>query len=219
MFGMTYLQQIQDSNAHDAGLHIEPGIWATVPQTNNPAEVPTIVRMASVPHGTTFLAQGVAHEIQGPPVIPHTDIIPFAIGHPTQKIHFPESNLSTPTNFRSPPPNIVGITQAMVDDPNTVLTAALSGQTVKKTVVLTVSSDPTAPVLGGGVANTAFLQGSPAGGPNAQSALVTSTFWIETLAGPAGHPDIQQLQYTQTVLLNFNRLSWPHVTVATLRKQ
>ena len=25
-----------------------------------------------------------------------------------------------------------------------------------------------------------------------------------------------QIQYTQTVLLNFNRLSWPHVSVATL---
>jgi len=28
-----------------------------------------------------------------------------------------------------------------------------------------------------------------------------------------------QLQYTQTVLLNFNGLSWPHVSVATLIKQ
>jgi hypothetical protein len=27
------------------------------------------------------------------------------------------------------------------------------------------------------------------------------------------------LQYTQTVLLNFNGLSWPHVSVATLEKQ
>jgi hypothetical protein len=25
-----------------------------------------------------------------------------------------------------------------------------------------------------------------------------------------------QIQYTQTVLLNFNGLSWPHVSVATL---
>jgi hypothetical protein len=29
----------------------------------------------------------------------------------------------------------------------------------------------------------------------------------------------QLLQYTQTVLLNFNGLSWPHVSVATLEKQ
>jgi hypothetical protein len=29
---------------------------------------------------------------------------------------------------------------------------------------------------------------------------------------------IRQLQYAQTVLLNFNGLSWPHITVATLRQ-
>ncbi len=73
-------------------------------------------------------------------------------------------------------------------------------------------------MLGGGVANTAFLQGGPHG-PNAVAAIVTATFWIETVKGPPGHPDFLQLQYTQTVLLNFATLSWPHVTVATLRKQ
>ena len=28
-----------------------------------------------------------------------------------------------------------------------------------------------------------------------------------------------QLQYTQRVMLDFNGIHWPHVTVATLRKQ
>jgi len=64
MFGVTYLQQIKDAN-NKAGLHIEPGIWASVPQTENPAEAPTVVRMASIPHGTTILAQGLATEIAG----------------------------------------------------------------------------------------------------------------------------------------------------------
>jgi hypothetical protein len=212
---VTYLQQIKDFN-NKAGLHIEPGIWATIPQTDNPAEVPTVVRMASIPHGTTVLAQGTATPVSGPPTITNTNIIPFVIGNPLQKIPFPESNLSIQTNFRSPPADIVGITQAMVDNPNSVLLSALAGQTIKSTVVLEVSSNPIAPVLGGGVANTAFLQGSPAAGPNAQTALVTSTFWIETVQGDGGGPDIHQLQYTQTVLLNFNGLSWPHITVGTL---
>jgi hypothetical protein len=35
----------------------------------------------------------------------------------------------------------------------------------------------------------------------------------------SGQPDILQLQYTQLVQLDFNELRWPHVTVATLRKQ
>jgi LysM repeat protein len=51
-----------------------------------------------------------------------------------------------------------------------------------------------------------------------QAALVTATFWIETLEGLADGPELHQLQYTQTVLLNFNGLSWPHITVATLQR-
>jgi len=62
------------------------------------------------------------------------------------------------------------------------------------------------------------LQGAPSEGPNAQAALVTATFWIETVQDQDGGPDIDQLQYTQRVLLNFNGLSWPHITVATLRR-
>jgi len=81
-----------------------------------------------------------------------------------------------------------------------------------------ISSDPATPVVGGGVANTAFLQGVAAAGPNAQAVLVTATFWIETVQGQGGGPDVHQLQYTQTVLLNFNGLSWPHITVGTLQK-
>jgi len=46
-----------------------------------------------------------------------------------------------------------------------------------------------------------------------------ATFWIETVAGTGGQPDFLQLQYTQLVQLDFNNLTWPHVTVATLRKQ
>src|SRR6266404_7993944 len=111
MFGLTYLQQIKDANNH-AGLHLEPGIWATVPATTNPSERPTVVRMASIPHGTTILAQGLALDVKGPPKISPADITPFAIGNPAQKFPFPESNLSIPTNFRSPPADIVGITQA-----------------------------------------------------------------------------------------------------------
>lgn len=217
MFGVTYLQQISDSN-NGSGLHIEPGIWATVPQTENPAEVPTVVRMASIPHGTTILTQGTAISVQGPPLISPVAITPFKIGNASSTISFPESNLAIPTAFRSLPNDIQGITQAMVDNPNSVLSAAIAGQTITQTVVLLISSDPATPVVGGGLANTAFLQGAPAAGPNAQAALVTAIFWIETVEDPATGSTIVQLQYTQTVLLNFAGLSWPHITVATLQR-
>src|SRR5665811_671753 len=56
MFGLTYMQQISETSS-GAGLHIEPGIWVNVPRTTNPSEPPTVVRMASIPHGTAILHQ------------------------------------------------------------------------------------------------------------------------------------------------------------------
>jgi uncharacterized protein (TIGR03083 family) len=79
MFGLTYMQQISDSS-DEAGLHVEPGIWAIVPETTNPAEPPTVIRMASIPHGTVILTQGTASTAAGAPAIPDNNIIPFGIG-------------------------------------------------------------------------------------------------------------------------------------------
>ena len=223
MFGVHYLQQIKDASASTgfAGLHIEPGIWATVPSTTQPAEPPTVVRMASIPHGTTILAQGTSLSVNGPPKLDPVDIIPFPIGNPAAKPTFaqaeqtfPELNLAIPTTFRSPPAQIAGITEAMVTNPVSVLQAAIAGQTITQTTVLIISST-SSPILGGGTANTAFLQGNP-GKPNAVAAQVDAIFWIETVKGAAGKPNFHQLQYVQTVILNFNGLSWPHVTVGTL---
>jgi hypothetical protein len=45
-----------------------------------------------------------------------------------------------------------------------------------------------------------------------------ATFWIETVQQPDGSTFLQ-LQYTQTVLLNFLGIDWPHISVATLTKQ
>lgn len=214
MRGLRYLQQIQDRNT-GSGLHVEPGIWASVPVTTNPAEPPTVVRMASIPHGTSILAQGFAVISQGGPSIQQVSIEPFVIALPNQKISFQETNLATASPFRSPDAQIAGITPQMLADPNSFLAAA-PGQVFKTTTQLNVSSGPT-PVIGGGIANTAFLVGGSAG-PNAQAAIVSATFWIELVAGSNGAPDFLQLQYSQTVMLNFAGLSWPHVSVGTLRK-
>lgn len=222
MFGLWYLQTISDANIKDAqgkpaGLHLEPGVWATVPKTEHPQEIPTVVRMASIPHGTTILAQGVALMITEDPDITDINITPFVIGNPAKLVPFPESDLSKQSEFRTAAEGLDGIDQPIIDNPNLLLKRELVGRKPRNTVVLTVSSDTSTPVLGGGTANTAFLQGSPSEGPNAQAAVVTATFWIETLESPvAGIPDFHQLQYTQRVLLNFNGLSWPHITVATL---
>ncbi len=224
MFGLTYMQQISETSS-GIGLHIEPGIWANVPSTSNPSEPATVVRMASIPHGTVILAQGTTQFLAGgPPSIPANNIIPFPIGTSPPansdfsigEGEFPELNLSIPSAFRHESP---GVTQSMVRNPNSVLETAIQGKPMKNRTFIHISTSQQPVHGGGGTANTAFLAGksNPPGG-NARAVEVDATFWIETLPA-GGHPDIFQLQYTQLVQLDFNGLRWPHVTVATLRKQ
>jgi hypothetical protein len=230
MFGVTYLQQINEAGDPTKGLHIEPGIWANVPHTSDPAEPPTVVRMASIPHGTVLLAQGVWQEIPGGPQhIPDNNILPFFFHDPPPPnnalhnvaVNFPELDLSIPTQFRSNPQ---GVDQATVANPNRVIEQALQSSlqntNMKHRTFLNISTQDTIVKGGGGTANTAFLALShnpPQG--NARAAHVEATFWIETIAGTGGNPDILQLQYTQLVMLDFNGIHWPHVTVGTLIKQ
>jgi hypothetical protein len=215
MHGVTYMQQISEKNG--PGLHVEPGIWAHVPATSDPQEPETVVRMASIPHGTTILAQGTSQFLQGgPPHIPDNNIIPFPIGGQPESFaqaenDFPELNLAHNTQFRHVTDNT--ITQNMVKNPNSILQAALQGKPMKSRTFMQITSKHQ-PIKGGGTSNTAFLAAG-----NANAVEVDATFWIQTLPGSGGGPDILQLQYTQLVILNFNGLSWPHVTVATLRKQ
>lgn len=220
MHGFRYLQQISDAKVNGpddkpAGLHIEPGLWLNIPSTADPAEPPTVARLGSIPHGTTIVMQGLASTSNGAPVIPPVSITPFVIGNPASLIPFPEQQLGSTSQFRTPNIQGFGVDQEMLDDPNTVLRWAVAGQNIVSTITLQVSSDASAPILGGGTANTAFLQGGP-DGPNADAARVDATFWLQTVEG---QPEPQLLQYSQTVLLNFRGLSWPHVTVATLTQK
>src|SRR5947209_16762141 len=110
-------------------------------------------------------------------------------------------NLGIPTPFRFASP---GVTQQMVQNPNSVLQHAVQGQNITQTLVITITTSHT-PVLGGGTANTAFLQSAtfPPGG-NAKCVEMSATFWIEQIAGQGGQPDTFQLQYSQLVQLDFN---------------
>lgn len=218
MTGVTYMDQISDIDGN--GLHIEPGIWAVVPTTNEPDVPQSVVRMASIPHGSVILAQGTASApTSGPPTIPSADLIPTNINGGAQQ-DFPERQVAQPAQFRLPadplPPEF---TQQLLDDPNTLLSTHLANLTVSSTTALTVDTRHQ-PVPGGGTANTAFLAGTDptnqAG--NASANQVSATFWIETVEAQGDQPAFMQLQYTQTVQLDFGPLHWPHLTVATLRQ-
>jgi len=221
--GIRYLQLVTDSILK-VGIHAEPGLWLNIPATANPADKGTVARLANIPHGVSLVAQGSSSlpVVNHAPTIAPASITPFVIGQPGNQIHFPEVNLGVATAFRTPHADIPNVTQAMVNNPNIVLTNALAGHTVISTTTLVTSTKApvqpgNTPATGGGTSNIAFLQGAQ-GGPNAVVPEMDAIFWIEEVKLPNGA--IQWwLQYTQTVLLNFNGLSWPHVSVATLIRQ
>lgn len=265
--GVPYLQTVTDitNPLQPTGVHVEPGIWIIIPATNAPEEGVTLARMASIPHGTTIEAQGTSTTISGPPTIPAVSITPFTTVGSTP-VPFPSRTAATGGTPRIPQdltPFIAAgtITQAMLDDPNTLLRNHIASQKITSTTTIFVSTKPAAPLFGGGVNNIAFLLGDngtplPAR-PNAQALQMQAVFWIETVEEtllvpifkvgqqafrlrPQGEvvgqplptfsvtPPIEittprmitvtftQIQYSQTVMLNFNTLTWPHVSVATL---
>jgi hypothetical protein len=263
--GVPYLQSISDITVptQPVGIHFEPGLWMIVPATSNPEEGVTLTRMASIPHGTTINAQGSFSTANGPPTTPAVDITPFTIGNPSNKIPFQSQTATTQGTARIPQdltPFIAAgtITQAILSDPNTVLRNHIAKQKITSTTTIVISTNPAAPLFGGGTDNIAFLLGDQvASAPNADAFQMQAVFWIETveytilvpifkpgqpplvLAAPTGEagqpvprfqvaPTVEitaprqitvsttQIQYSQEVLLNFNTLSWPHVSVATL---
>jgi hypothetical protein len=125
--GVPYLQTINDvTTLPPTGIHFEPGMWLSVPATTTPDEPITLARMASIPHGTTIVSQGIFRSVPGGPILDPVDITPFLIGNPEGKIPFPGQ---TATNENTPriPQNLSSfiaantITQAMLSDPNTAL--------------------------------------------------------------------------------------------------
>lgn len=253
LFGLTYLQKISDTVTGGA-LHIEPGIWVTQPAITAPAESPPpggqiVARMGTIPHGNALLAQGSAIRVPSLPngtfEIKPVNTAPFGVGKPmpvggTQG-GFPAYDLAntTPaaTNFRTPfgnipeiplPASINGVPmQTVINDPTRLLQQAIKGQFIEKMVVLNIATTASLDVVGGqvpvadgagGIENMPFLTA------NADTALVFATFWIETIRHQKG--SFMQLQYVQTVILNFPilnvtpivNLGWPHVSVATLTK-
>jgi hypothetical protein len=261
--GIPYVQKINDVTvpASPVGIHFEPGVWLSVPTTTDPAESATLVRMASIPHGTTIEAQGTSLTVAGGPQIDPVDITPFPIGNPAGAHKFPSQTAADTATFRLPQDltNFIAagtITQDILDNPNLILKNRANAQTITSTTVNKISTNPADPLFGGGTDNIAFLLGDKnAIAPNADAIQMSAIFWVETVteqitvpAYTAHHPVIvrgstsagnpvvsfsvtsqrpvaedtrvevsyTQIQYTQTVLLNFNHLTWPHVSVATL---
>jgi len=209
LYGVTYLHRVTDAST-GAALHIETGSWLVVPPTTAPESATTIARLSVIPHGTTVCAVGPAEDIvpSGPIAIPPENTVPFPIGGtpppPGTPNPYAAYNLSVETPFRTHPLS-PGITQALVDDPITMVRDDLAGQNITHiTRLITSTADDC-------VGNIPFIK------TNADTTSLTSVFAIEQVAGP-DDTDFLQLQYAQTALLNFKEMSFPHVTVGTLVK-
>lgn len=195
--GVPYLQTISDiTTGKPIGIHFEPGLWVIVPPTTDPAEGSTLVRMASIPHGTTINAQGTFKHQAGPPQIGKEEITPFLEGKPPNPSNLISFASQTATDQKTPriPQDLTAfindgsITQAILDDPNTVLRNAIGGLDITNTIFISVSTEPSLPLFGGGTDNIAFLWGDAAAvtspnpaGQNAQAATMRARFWIETV--------------------------------------
>jgi hypothetical protein len=192
--GVPYLQTIADvTTGRPIGIHFEPGLWVIVPPTHDPNEGSTLVRMASIPHGTTINAQGSFQQHAGAPHFGSQDITPFAQGSPGSLIPFPSQTANAHGTARLPQDltSFIShgtITQAFLTDPNNVLREANHGLTVLETITMSVFTAPGPPLFGGGTDNIAFLWGDAGAvhsanpsGQNAQTARMRATFWIETV--------------------------------------
>jgi len=211
---ITYLQQITDITTNEE-LHIEPGIWF-----HEPSDIPHLFRAGNIPHGNSFIAGSVVvkQEKTGP-VFENITSTPFPQGFEEQK--FSGDNYTAP--YENPTlPFTMRSKYSREGEHNVVLFPAeylkkdIEGQNILDTKTIEISSIET-PGLGG-VLNIPFLA------VEANTAQVEATFYIEKVKDPNGST-FYQLQYIQEVYLDFpvlglpDVITWPHVSVATLRKQ
>jgi len=128
--------------------------------------------------------------------------------------------------------------QGSINDPNSVLRDAIAGQDILGTITIQLSTTGVANSIGNipflGIPNPSVPQNPTKA--NAFVSQASATFWIEWVRMPGvppvatngsnpaimaiepffPQPTFLQLQYSQVVILIFNNVLWPHVTVATM---
>jgi hypothetical protein len=161
LYGLHYLQRVSDADpkpskhvhphgysqtAHQA-LHIEPGLFMHVPASSQQYSGDTpivnkdaIVRMGSIPHGTTVLMQGPSPGVKpthGKPHIPH--LRPFTNYPGVSAASFPPY----PATGQIPPPPPGPNPPALGIQPVTLVGAAHPVPEVKISVDTLVTASPT----------------------------------------------------------------------------
>jgi hypothetical protein len=98
-----------------------------------------------------------------------------------------------------------------------VLRAQIAGQTFVETIVIQITTSFPSPLTNSppvqGIVSIPFVV------KNANTTQLDAIFWIEKVVHPKSPKrHFMQLQYVQRVLLDFDGIHWPHVSVATLVK-
>lgn len=165
-----YLQTVQDVTNpptgkgdhadRDWGIHFEPGMWLKVPPASFQGDRASIVRMASIPHGTTINAQGFAPKRRtdtvnggekGGPVFNEIDTTPFNISNPTSQIldtftamvEGNNADLRIPQNLdKFGAKGSRRITTDIIKNPNLVLKNAIDKLYITETITFDVSTGP-----------------------------------------------------------------------------
>jgi hypothetical protein len=226
--GLHYLQQVNDVNLPQGqnGIHLETGLFLNLPAGTDPQVNVSVARLGSIPHGDSLLAQGSFFTVQGGPQFdtPPADPTPFTIVDGKRVNDTSEAYLQLLKNAVPP----AGISSDVIMNPNNLLKEAIVGQNIIETIVILLDANPIDGVCNPGVtAPTGGITNIPFVNVNANATSLTAIFWIETVQNADGSTFLQ-LQYTQTVILDFPvfgappanpvvSINWPHISVGTLR--
>lgn len=200
-----------DPSDVNQAIHVEPGTWMYNPKaTDSPLIPPSYVRLASVPHGVSLMLStdvsgtaGPGHTvIQGPPQYPPRASITKRPGAPGVTRNNGYGGAELPPNPVTNPNAYMVLQQALA------AILATNGDTVKQTTVIKVGDVNSQAGSSDGrsdFAQTVFL------GANAKTTAAEMTLYIiQTGKGNT------ILQYVQQVMLFFDFVDWPHITVGTL---
>lgn len=185
-------------------IHAERGIFLFDKSNLEPPF--TITRLSTIPHGNALLALGEFFVF----VPVNNDFIDKASTKPTMVSGGP-----TPLGYSEIQYDHAQFPDFDQIDPNSFLRKTLGDSVITTMTTLKLSTKHAS----GGVLNIPFIQ------QNVNTTSLDATFWIEKIKNPvSGQPDLDQLQYTQTINLVFpptgqtTPVVWPHITIATLKK-
>ena len=222
MHGFNYEQKAYDQSTGHL-LHTESGSWMDVPVSRE--SDPAIQRMGTVPHGNAFLMQSTfIGKKKGAPIIEDVSVLPFssdntssddssssttsAVGSSSTGtsggVAAEETDYSDPITKAALPP---GIKRKDVLNPNRLLRRAHKSLNIRSTRVINVSS-----LTAGGIVNSDYIK------KNTNTTSVEGNFWLLRLKKEDGSKS-WAIQYSQTVMLEFDGRKWPHVVCGTLFKK